>query len=172
MRRAVDWINAIVEGVSGVTLAVHLCRRNWGRRGWGAAGGYEVLLPHLRRLKVGQLMMEFSIPVAGDVAVLRELPPEVTVGLGSVDVRFAEIEPPERIAERVEKALAHVAPGRVWLNPDCGFAPGKDHEIPLEEAYLKLRNLGQAGRLLRERHRPAVKCKNVINPLASRSAGG
>ena len=34
MRRAVDWINEIVDGVSGVTLAVHLCRRNWGRRGW------------------------------------------------------------------------------------------------------------------------------------------
>src|SRR5580704_261296 len=110
-RCAGRWIGStqIVDGVDGVTLAVHLCRRNWGRRGWGAAGGYEVLLPHLRRLKVGQLMMEFSIPVAGDVAVLRELPPEVTVGLGCVDVRFAEIEPPERIAERVEKALAHVA---------------------------------------------------------------
>ena len=152
MARAVDMINRIVAEVKGVTLAVHLCRRNWGRRGWGAAGGYEVLLPHLRRLKVGQLMMEFSIPVAGDVAVLRELPPEVTVGLGSVDVRFAEIEPPERIAERVEKALAHVAPGRVWLNPDCGFAPGKDHAVPWEEAYLKLKNLGEAGRRLREEY--------------------
>src|SRR5262245_16528631 len=41
MRRAVDMINEIVEGVDGVSLAVHLCRRNWGRRGWGAAGGYE-----------------------------------------------------------------------------------------------------------------------------------
>jgi 5-methyltetrahydropteroyltriglutamate--homocysteine methyltransferase len=152
MRRAVDWINEIVDGVSGVTLAVHLCRRNWGRRGWGAAGGYEAILPHLRRLKVSQLMMEFSIPVAGDVAVLRELSPNVAVGLGCVDVRFAEVEPPERIAERVEKALAHVAAERIWLNPDCGFAPGKDHEVPLEEAYAKLKNLGQAARLLRQRH--------------------
>jgi len=39
MRRAVDRINAIVAGVQGVTLAVHLCRRNGGRNGWGAAGG-------------------------------------------------------------------------------------------------------------------------------------
>ena len=94
-------------------------------------------------------MMEFSIPVAGDVAVLKELPSNVAVGLGCVDVRFPEVEPPERIAERVEKALAHIAAERIWLNPDCGFAPGKDHEIPLEEAYAKLKNLGQAGRLLR-----------------------
>jgi 5-methyltetrahydropteroyltriglutamate--homocysteine methyltransferase len=149
MSRAVDWINQIVEGVEGVTPAVHLCRRNWGRRGWGAAGGYEAIWPHVRRLKVRQLMLEFSIPVAGDLAVLRELPADVKIGLGCVDVRFADIEPPERIAERVRKALEHVGAERLSLNPDCGFAPGKDHEIPLEEAYAKLKNLALAARGLR-----------------------
>jgi 5-methyltetrahydropteroyltriglutamate--homocysteine methyltransferase len=152
MARAVDMINRIVQGVEGVTVAVHLCRRNWGRRGWGAAGGYEAILAHLKRLKVSQLLMEFSIPVAGDVAVLRELPAHVKVGLGCVDVRFPEIDTPEKIVERVEKALAHVAAERLSLNPDCGFAPGKDHEIPLEEAYAKLKNLAVAARKLRERH--------------------
>lgn len=56
MRRAVDWINEIVDGIDNVTLAVHLCRR-----GWGAAGGYEAIFDHVRRLNVKQLMMEFSI---------------------------------------------------------------------------------------------------------------
>jgi 5-methyltetrahydropteroyltriglutamate--homocysteine methyltransferase len=149
MRKAVGWINQIVEGVKGVTLAVHLCRRNWGRRGWGAAGGYEAILEHVKRLQVDQLMLEFSIPVAGDMAVLRELPAGVRIGLGCVDVRFPEIDTPEQIVERVRKALAHVSAERLTLNPDCGFAPGKDHEIPLEEAYAKLKALGQAARLLR-----------------------
>jgi 5-methyltetrahydropteroyltriglutamate--homocysteine methyltransferase len=149
MARAVDWINAVVEGVGGVALAVHVCRRNWGRRGWGAAGGYEPILEQLQRLRVGQLLLEFSIPVAGDVAVLRQLPERVRIGLGCVDVRFPEIDPPERIVERVQKALAHVAPERLTLNPDCGFAPGKDHEIPLEEAYAKLKSLVAAARELR-----------------------
>jgi 5-methyltetrahydropteroyltriglutamate--homocysteine methyltransferase len=148
----VDWINQIVDGVQGATLAVHLCRRNWGRRGWGAAGGYETILAHMKQLKVQQLMLEFSIPVAGDVAVLRELPANVKIGLGCVDVRFPEIDPTATIVERVEKALPYVAPERLSLNPDCGFAPGKDHEIPLEEAYAKLKNLGQAARMLRQRH--------------------
>jgi 5-methyltetrahydropteroyltriglutamate--homocysteine methyltransferase len=152
MKRAVDGINAVVEGVSGVSLACHLCRRNWGRKGWGAAGGYEAILHHMRCLKVGQFTLEFSIPAAGDVAVLRELPSHLRIGLGCVDVRFAEIDTPEVIAERVEKALAHVAADRLVLNPDCGFAPGKDHEIPLEEAYAKLKNLARAAKLLRERH--------------------
>lgn len=151
MRKAVDWINAIVEGVDGVALAVHLCRRNWGRRGWGAAGGYEAILGPMRRLNVKQFTLEFSIPVAGDVAVLRELPADLRIGLGCVDVRFPEIESAETIAERVEKALPHVEPERLVLNPDCGFAPGKDHEIPLEEAYAKLKSLAAAAKLLRER---------------------
>ncbi len=149
MRHAVDWLNEILDGVKGVTLAVHLCRRNWGRRGWGAAGGYEAILHHVKRLKVDQLMMEFSIPVAGDVAILKELPPDVHIGLGCVDVRFPEIDTPEQIVARVEQALRHVAPERLWLNPDCGFAPGKDHETPLEEAYAKLKNLAAAAKMLR-----------------------
>jgi 5-methyltetrahydropteroyltriglutamate--homocysteine methyltransferase len=149
MSKAVGWINQIVEGVKGVTLAVHLCRRNWGRRGWGAAGGYEAILEHVKRLQVDQLMLEFTIPVAGDVAVLRELPRHVRIGLGCVDVRFPEIDTPDQIVQRVRKALEHVPAERLTLNPDCGFAPGKDHEIPLEEAYAKLKSLGQAAKLLR-----------------------
>ncbi|MBT6157102.1 MAG: cobalamin-independent methionine synthase II family protein [Planctomycetaceae bacterium] len=152
MSKAVNWINQIVEGVDDVALSVHLCRRNWGRRGWGAAGGYESILEHLKKLNVGQLMMEFSIPVAGDVAVLNELPEHFQIGLGCVDVRFPEIDEPSDIVERVEKALEHVAPERLTLNPDCGFSPGKDHGIPLDEAYVKLTSLAAGAQLLRERH--------------------
>jgi 5-methyltetrahydropteroyltriglutamate--homocysteine methyltransferase len=160
MTRAVDMINRIVDGVKGVALAVHLCRRNWGRRGWGAAGGYEAILPHISRLKVDQLMLEFSIPVAGDMAVLKELPQNVRIGLGCVDVRFPEIDSPEQIVERVQTALQFVAPERITLNPDCGFAPGKDHEIPLDEAYLKLKNEVLAARRLRELHDPNSELLN------------
>ena len=149
MARAVEWINAIVAGVSGVRLAVHLCRRNWGRRGWGAAGGYEAILPHIQQLEVDQLMLEFSIPVAGDVAILRELPPSCLIGLGCVDVRFPEIESSQQIVERVYGALEHVAANRITLNPDCGFSPGKDHDVPLDEAYEKLKCLGLAAEQLR-----------------------
>ena len=86
------------------------------------------------------------------MAVFAELRPDFEIGLGCVDVTPGRIDSPETIAGRVRQALKHLAPERVTLNPDCGFAPGKDHEIPLEEAYAKLKSLAEAARLLRSRH--------------------
>jgi methionine synthase II (cobalamin-independent) len=120
MRRSVDWLNAVVEGVYGVQLAAHLCRRSWGRGGRRAAGDYEATLGALRRLWVGQLVVEFSIPAAGDVAVLVQLPEYVEVGLGYVNVRFPEVEPSERIAGWVEQAPTHVVPEQLRLRAGRG----------------------------------------------------
>jgi 5-methyltetrahydropteroyltriglutamate--homocysteine methyltransferase len=155
--RAVERINQVVDGAGDVHVAVHLCRRNWGRMGWGAAGGYAPIMPFLKRLQVRQLMLEYSIPVAGDFDILQELPESTLVGIGCVDVRFEEIEPAEAIAERVERALQFVRPERVHLNPDCGFAPGAESEIPLEEAYAKLKNEAAAAALLRQKFAPAAR---------------
>jgi 5-methyltetrahydropteroyltriglutamate--homocysteine methyltransferase len=155
-RFCVDLINAVFEGITGATTAVHLCRGNRGRAGWGREGGYGPIVRALRALDVQQYMLEFAIPAAGDVAVLAELPADREIGFGCVDVRGEHVDTPEEIAARVERALAHVRPQRVWLNPDCGFAPGSSFDIPLEEAYLKLRHQAEAARLLRERHGAAA----------------
>ena len=72
--------------------------------------------------------------------------------LGCVDVRFPEIDTEEQITARVEAALAHVAPERISLNPDCGFAPGSQNPMDVDEAFAKLRALGRGAALLRERH--------------------
>jgi 5-methyltetrahydropteroyltriglutamate--homocysteine methyltransferase len=101
---------------------------------------------------VSQFVLEFTIPVAGDFSVLRQLPESATIGLGCVDVRSERIDPPEDIASRVESALRYVDPSRIVLNPDCGFAPGSAAEIPLDEAYQKLKNEVAAAAILRQRH--------------------
>ena len=53
---------------------------------------------------------------------------------------------------RVEEAIKYVEPERLSLNPDCGFSPGRASEVPLDEAYLKLKNEAEAARRLRERY--------------------
>jgi 5-methyltetrahydropteroyltriglutamate--homocysteine methyltransferase len=152
---AVDLLNEIVTGVPGranLIVAVHLCRGNAGRLGWKGAGGYETLVPAMRRLNVDQYVLEYSIPVAGDMAVLRALPEDRLIGLGCVDVRGEQIDTVEQIVARVEEALRHVDAPRLSLNPDCGFAPGSAAPIPIDEAYAKLQREAQAAAILRERY--------------------
>ena len=56
------------------------------------------------------------------------------------------------IVERVELALRFLAPERVTLNPDCGFAPGSAAVVSLDEVYAKLKNEVEAARRLREKY--------------------
>lgn len=151
---AVDMDNQVVEGIDGVTLAVHLCRRA-GARARGEAdhrGDYEPILRQLGRLKVGHITMEFTAPGAGDMSVFKKLPETVQIGLGCVSCQPGQIDSPETIIERVEKAIQHVAPSRITLNPDCGFAPGSAADVSLDEVYTKLKNEVAAAKRLREKY--------------------
>ncbi len=152
MDLCVDLMNQIVHGVEGLATAVHLCRRNKGRAGWVGQGGYGPILPALLRLNVHQYVMEFTVPVAGDLDVLKQIPEARQVGLGCVDCRSAHIDPVAAIVQRVEQALEFLHPDQIVLNPDCGFAPGNAAEIPVEEAYAKLCNESRAARILREKY--------------------
>ena len=44
---ACDLINRVFDGVTGVTTAVHLCRRNKGRKGWIGEGSYDAIMEPL-----------------------------------------------------------------------------------------------------------------------------
>src|SRR6185369_3941289 len=87
----VELLNAILDGFEDLNPAIHLCRRNRARQGWVGEGGYGPILEHLGRLKVRQYMLEFAIPVAGDFAVLSDLPADRLIGLGCVDCRGEHI---------------------------------------------------------------------------------
>ena len=49
-------------------------------------------------------------------------------------------------------ALKHLAPERITLNPDCGFAPGSAAVVSIDEVYQKLKNEVEAARRLRQMH--------------------
>ncbi|NKB66109.1 MAG: hypothetical protein GKR89_03525 [Candidatus Latescibacteria bacterium] len=150
MDLAADKINEMLDGIDQVQTALHLCRRNWGRRGWGAEGGYEPIIETMKKIDVDQYVMEFSIPVAGDVAILQQLPEDKLIGLGAVECRFEKIDTRDEIVGRVEEALKYVDGSRLSINPDCGFSPGLEGGMSLEEPYQKLRNEAAASRRLRE----------------------
>jgi 5-methyltetrahydropteroyltriglutamate--homocysteine methyltransferase len=151
---AVDMDNQVAAGVSGVKVAVHLCRRA-GARVRGEAehrGGYDPILGQLSRLQVQHVTMEFTAPGAGEMSVFRRLPEHMEVGLGCVSCHPGQIDSPETIVERVEKALEFLPPERITLNPDCGFAPGSAAVVDIDEVYVKLKNEAEAARRLRAKY--------------------
>jgi 5-methyltetrahydropteroyltriglutamate--homocysteine methyltransferase len=151
---AVDMDHQVVDGIHGLKLAVHLCRRA-GARARGEAdhrGGYDPILKQLGRLKVGHITMEFTSPAAGDMSVFERLPEQVEVGLGCVSCQPGQIDSAETIVQRVEMALRYLAPNRITLNPDCGFAPGSAADVSIDEVYIKLQNEVEAARRLREKY--------------------
>lgn len=152
---AVDAVNAVVEGVRGPRIAVHLCRRA-GARARGEAdhqGGYAAILSQINRLKVDHLTIEFSTPGSGDIAILGRFRDDLEIGLGCVGVTPGVVDPVETVVGRVRDALVHVSAERITLNPDCGFAPGSAAQVDLGEVDRKLRIEVEAARLLRRQYR-------------------
>jgi len=149
---SVDMVNQVVHGIDGIKLAVHLCRRA-GARVRGEAqfqGGYDPILKQLNNLKVHHLTMEFTAPGAGDMAVFKKLREDFEIGLGCVSVAPGVIDSSETIAARVRQAAQFLAPERITLNPDCGFAPGSGAKVDIDEAYQKICNEVAAAKMLRE----------------------
>ena len=84
------------------------------------------------------------------MAVFRDLREDLEIGLGCVGTEPGRIDTVDEIVGRVESALKHLAPQRVTLNPDCGFAPGSAAVVSSDEVYQKLKNEVEAARRLRD----------------------
>jgi len=143
-------INRVLEGIDGVTTALHVCRGHRARM-HVAHGGFEPLVPYLYRTNVDILALELAADDAGTADALRNFPEDKILGMGVIDVLSREIDPPELLVARVEAILTHVEASRLILNSDCGFAPGHDNPISIDEAYLKLKSVASAAGQLRAR---------------------
>ena len=54
--------------------------------------------------------------------MLDNVQPSIGLGIGVVDVKDNEVETPERVARRIERAVATLGGERVrYVHPDCGF---------------------------------------------------
>ncbi len=151
---AVELINEAVKGISGIKIGIHVCRGNWSRREEALLkGDYVPLMPYLAETKAEQLVLEFATPRAGDVDALRDYIDDKELGFGVVNPRTDDVEKPSEIVARVERILRFMDPGKIYLNPDCGF--GTFAEAPVNTprtAYNKLRSIRIAAEELRKRY--------------------
>jgi 5-methyltetrahydropteroyltriglutamate--homocysteine methyltransferase len=117
---AAEALNVVLEAVRG-EKAVHLCFGNYGGQ-TVQRGTWERLLDFMNRLRADHLVLEFAHRGYAELEYLKDLRPEIGIGLGVVDIKSTVVETPEEIARRLEHAERVLGPGRVrYLHPDCGF---------------------------------------------------
>lgn len=132
-------LNAALEGAAGETC-VHIC--------FGYAmliherpEGYS-FLPRLADACCHQISIE-TAQSALDCSVLASLPDQ-TILLGVIDLSTEEVETPEIIIERVNRALPYIDKERLVLAPDCGMK-----YLPRDVSMAKLEAMAEAAKRLR-----------------------
>jgi 5-methyltetrahydropteroyltriglutamate--homocysteine methyltransferase len=150
MDLCVDLVNQTLAGITGIATAMHLCHAHFDRK-HGSEGPYHLIMPALAKIQAGTISMEYATPVAGGVASLARFPSNVRLGFGCIDHCDRHIESPEEVVARVEAAMRHVPKEQITLHPDCGFSPSVQNPMDLDEAYLKLKAMCEAAKVLRAR---------------------
>ena len=132
-------LNAALDGVGGTTC-VHIC--------FGYAAliherpeGYS-FLPQLADACCQQISIETAQSKL-DCGVLQSLPAQ-TVLLGVIDLSTTDVETPDMIVDRVNRALPFIDKDRVVLAPDCGMK-----YLPRERARAKLAAMAAGAAIVR-----------------------
>jgi 5-methyltetrahydropteroyltriglutamate--homocysteine methyltransferase len=135
-------LNRALEGVQGTT-AVHICF------GYAAIiherpSGYS-FLPELAQCSCRQVSIETAQSHL-DCSALQALAGKRLM-VGCIDLSDPEVETPETVVERIERALPYVKAENVILAPDCGMK-----YLPRETAIGKLKAMVEAAKILRAKH--------------------
>jgi 5-methyltetrahydropteroyltriglutamate--homocysteine methyltransferase len=113
-------INRVLDAVR-TTAAVHLCFGNYGGQSV-QRGTWAKLMRYLNALHADHIVMECAHRPAAELAVFKDLRPEIGMGVGVVDIKRTEVESADEIARAIETAERAIGAGRVaYVHPDCGF---------------------------------------------------
>jgi len=135
-------INALVDGVDA-RLSLHVCYGNrYGKPSW--EGSYRYLFPAVREARIHQITLEFARRGSEDLKLFKEFEAPFTLGLGVIDVKTQEIEPPALVADRIRRALEIVPAERLVINPDCGCV-----HLPRDVAFNKLAAMVEGTKMVR-----------------------
>jgi 5-methyltetrahydropteroyltriglutamate--homocysteine methyltransferase len=132
-------LNRALDGITGET-AVHICF------GYAAIihqrpSGYS-FLPELAACSCRQVSIE-TAQSGLDTVVLEKLPGK-KIMVGCIDLSDMTVETPQKVVERIKRALRHLKPEQVILAPDCGMK-----YLPREVAFGKMKAMVEGAKLLR-----------------------
>jgi len=136
--------NALFDGVSNITRALHICRGNGPGGIWSASGGYEPIARDAfsRFSNLDTLLLEYDTDRAGDFTPLRHLRHDNSVVLGLLTTKHGELEEASTLDERIRAATEYVPLERLALSPQCGFnSASQGNRLTPEEQTAKLQRV-------------------------------
>jgi len=137
---ALEAIDRALDGIEGETV-LHTCF-GYAHIVHDRPGGYP-FLAELAECAATHLSLEAAQPNL-DPEVLRDVAGK-TIVLGVLDLGADDVETPEVVAARIERALTVLPPERLVVAPDCGMK-----YLPRERAFKKLQAMVAGARLVGE----------------------
>ncbi len=135
-------LNRALEGITGTT-AVHICF------GYAAVihsrpSGYS-FLGELAGCSCKQVSLETAQSNL-DCSVLKTLPGKKII-LGVIDLNDMAVETPQKVAERIRRALPHAKAEDIIVAPDCGMK-----YLPRDVAFGKLKAMVEGAAIVRREY--------------------
>jgi 5-methyltetrahydropteroyltriglutamate--homocysteine methyltransferase len=126
--------SSLLDGLTGVTSALHICRGNGPRGMWHSTGGYGVISQvAFPKLDFSRLLLEYDTDRAGGFEPLADVRPGTVVVLGLVTTKSDALDDELAVVRGITGATAFKPLNELALSTQCGFAsaPGDN---PVTEA--------------------------------------
>ena len=148
LARSIHADNDVIEGISGVTFGIHLCRGNSRAMDpitgsvipqWHREGSYDAIAERLfTGLNHKRFMLEYDSDRAGSFEPLRFVPKDKIVVLGLVTTKSMDVETVDDLKRRIDEATKYLSIEQLALSPQCGFGSSTSDALPADVQWRKL----------------------------------
>lgn len=123
-QQAINVISGIFAGITGVRRSIHFCYGDFWAQTWTRNRHFHPLLPTIQALDgiIDRVVLEFSLPQQwAERALLREVPDNIEIAAGIVDVKDPRIETPDEVRIKIDELLSFVPAQQLLICPSCGL---------------------------------------------------
>jgi 5-methyltetrahydropteroyltriglutamate--homocysteine methyltransferase len=143
---AINAFNTMVEGTGDMRIWMHSCwGRPYGQLASGKVGDFRPMFPRVFEANFHVLNLECGDCLGPEMELLEQVPADRGVAIGVLDHRVLQVESAQQIADRIRRALKHIAAERLYVSSFCGLGT----TLPRTVAFYKLKALVDGTNLVR-----------------------
>jgi 5-methyltetrahydropteroyltriglutamate--homocysteine methyltransferase len=136
----------MVEGTGDMRIWMHSCwGRPYGQLASGKVGDFRPMFARVFEANFHVLNLECGDCLGPEMELLEQVPADRGVAIGVLDHRVLQVESAQQIADRIRRALKHIAAERLYVSSFCGLGT----TLPRTVAFYKLKALVDGANIVR-----------------------